>query len=93
MPSSLLIVLHLILIYNSISTSPHEVESILKSLLLDKTSGPDEINNCILKALATPLSLSDLFNFFLASGKVFSIWKETTVTPIFKKKDPTVVSN
>ena len=58
---------------NSISTVPHEVESILKSLQLGKASGPDEINNRILKSLATPLSLSDLFDFFLSSGKVFSI--------------------
>ena len=34
---------------NSISTSPHEVESILKSLQLGKASGPDEISYHILK--------------------------------------------
>ena len=80
---------------NSISTSPHEVESILKSLQLGKASGPDEISNHILKKLATPLSgpLSNLFNFSLATGKVPLIWKEANVTPIFKKDDPSVVSN
>ena len=73
---------------NSISTSPHEVESILKSLQLGKASGPDEISNHILKKLATPLSspLSNLFNFSLATGKVPLLWKEANVTPIFKKK-------
>ena len=58
---------------NSISTSPHEVESILKSLQLGKASRPDEISNHILKnKLATPLSrpLGNLFNFSLATGKV-----------------------
>ena len=40
---------------NFITTSPHEVESILKSLQLGKASGPDEISNHILKRLATPL--------------------------------------
>lgn len=57
---------------SSISTSPTEVESILKSLQLGKATGPDAINNCILKELATSLSfpLSDLFNFSLATGKV-----------------------
>ena len=47
---------------NSISASP-VVESILKSLQLGKATGPDAINNRVLKELATPLSLplSDLF--------------------------------
>ena len=80
---------------NFISTSPPEVESILKSLQLGKATGPDAINNRILKELATPLSLplSDLFNFSLAIGKVPLMWKEANVTPIFKKEDPSVVSN
>ena len=70
---------------NSISTSPHEVESILKSLQLRKASGPDEISNHILKKLATFLSrpLSNLFNFSLATDKVPFLWKEANVTPIF----------
>ena len=36
---------------NFISTSPYEVESILKSLQLGKASGPDKISNHILKKL------------------------------------------
>ena len=80
---------------NSISTSPSDVASTLKSLQLGKATGPDAINNRILKELATPLSfpLSDLFNFSLATGKVPQMWKEANVTPIFKKEDPSVVSN
>ena len=56
---------------NSISTSPSEVASTLKSLQLGKATGPDAINNGILKELATPLSfpLSDLFKFSLALAK------------------------
>ena len=44
----------------------------LKSLQLGKATGPDAINNRVLKELAKPLSfpLSDLFNFSLTSGKV-----------------------
>ena len=55
-----------------LSTSPFEVETVLKSLQLDKATGPDTINNRVLKELAQPLSfpLSDLFNFSLTSGKV-----------------------
>ena len=78
-----------------LSTSPFEVETMLKSLQLGKATGPDAINNRVLKELAKPLSfpLSDLFNFSLTSGKVPLIWKEANVTPIFKKDDPSVVSN
>ena len=84
--------------FNSISISPHEVESILKSLQLGKASEPDEISNHTLKKkLATPLSrpLSNLFNFSLAAGKVPFLWKKANLTPIFflKKDDPSVVSN
>ena len=43
---------------NSISTSPHEVESILKSLQLGKASEPDEISNHILKKTSYPSVLS-----------------------------------
>ena len=80
---------------NSISTSPLEVESILKSLQLGKATGSDAINNRILRELASPLSLplSDLFNYSLSTGKVPLIWKEANVTPIFKKDDPSAVSN
>ena len=47
------------------------------------------------KKLASLLSrpLSNLFNFSLATGKVPLLWKEANVTPIFKKDDPSVVSN
>ena len=53
------------------------------------------INNRVIKKLAQPLSfpLSNLFNFSLTSGKVPLKWKEANVTPIFKKDDPSVVSN
>ena len=80
---------------NLLSTSPFEVETMLKSLQLGKATGPDAINNRVLKELAKPLSfpLSDLFNFSLTSGKVPLMWKEANVTPIFKKDDPSVVSN
>ena len=80
---------------NFLSSSPFKVETMLKSLQLGKATGPDAINNRVLKELAKPLSfpLSDLFNFSLTSGKVPLIWKVAIVTPIFKKDDPSVVSN
>ena len=80
---------------NFLSTSPFEVDTVLKSLQLGKATGTDAINNRVLKELAQPLSfpLSDLFKFSLTSCKVLLIWKEANVTPIFKKDDPSAVSN
>ena len=37
--------------------------------------------------------LTDLFNFSLSTGKVPSLWKQVNVTPVFKKNDPSDVSN
>ena len=82
-------------VLNQVVTTPQEVELILKSLKLGKAAGPDAVNNRILKELALPLSvpLADLFNLSLCKGKVPNIWKEANVTPIFKKDDPSMISN
>ena len=79
----------------SISISSLEVEDILKTLKTGKAAGPDSIDNRLLKKLARPLSapLTDLFNFSLFKGKVRNLWKQANVTPVFKKNDPTDVSN
>ena len=57
---------------NSISITTNEVESVLKALQTGKASGPDAINNRILKELAKPLSfpLSDFFNTSFIKGQV-----------------------
>ena len=49
----------------------------------------------MLKELVQPLSfpLTDLFNYSLTQGKVPDLWKQANVTPIYKKDDPSVVSN
>ena len=68
-------------------TSPDEVKSVLETLKIGKASGPDYINNYMLKMCAAELSepLSKLFNFSLSQSKVSKVWKEANVTPIFKK--------
>ena len=78
-----------------ISILPTEIESTLSALKTGKAAGPDSVNNIILKELAQPLSspLSDLFNYSLARGKVPAAWKQANVTPIFKKDDPSDVTN
>ena len=69
-----------------------EVESVLKTLLNGKLTGPDEINNCILKELAHELSspLCSLFNHSLSLGFVSDRWKEAHVCPIPKGGDRSV---
>ena len=86
---------HLEITLNSISITANEVESVLKALQTGKASGPDAINNRILKELAKPLSfpLSDLFNASLIKGKVPALWKQANVTPIHKKNDPSEITN
>ena len=78
-----------------VSILPTEVESTLRALKTGKAAGPDSVNNIILKELAQPLSspMSDLFNYSLASGKVPASWKQANVTPIFKKDNPSDVTN
>ena len=76
---------------DSVITTPQEVESTLKSLPLGKASGPDLINNQLLKDNLLPLS--NLFNFSLNHGLVPKIWKQANVSPIHKKNYPLDVSN
>ena len=80
---------------NRISITPAEVNSVLQTLKLGKSSGPDTINNRILKELATPLSqpLCDLFNSSLIQCVCPNTWKEANVSPLFKKDDPSLTIN
>ena len=81
---------------DSIIVTPEEIRDTLKSLPIGKAAGPDLdlINNRLIKELAQRLALplSDLFDFSLSSGSVPHIWKQG-VTPIYKKNDPSDVSN
>ena len=72
-----------------------EVESVLKALPISKATGPDGINNCILRELTHELSspLCSLFNQSLILGIVRDIWKKAHVCPIPKGGDGTAVSN
>ena len=78
-----------------IMTSPDEVKSVLETLKIGNASGPDYINNYVLKMCAAELSepLSKLFNYSLSQSKVPKIWKEANVTPVFKKDDPSDYRN
>ena len=71
---------------NSISISQDEVKSVLQSLKLGESSGPDNINNKILKELSFQLSksLCDLLNFSLTKGICPDTWKEANSSPVYK---------
>ena len=88
-----LLSLHLFLEIDS-HWNQYTLEKTLNSLSVGKATGPDGINNRLLKQLSKPLSnpLSDLFNFSLAHGKVPTTWKEANITPILKKNDPSEIS-
>ena len=80
---------------SSIILSPIEVKSVLKSLATGKASGPNGLNNRILKELATEISvpLCNLFNLSLQEGIVPDSYKEGNVCSILKKDDPSQPSN
>ena len=80
---------------NSIILTTDDVKIVLKSLPLSKASGPDGVNNRVLKELADVLSLPlcDLFNQSLSIGEFPEQWKRSHVTPIPKSGDLSLVSN
>lgn len=70
---------------NSKGNSQDEVKSVLQSLNLGNSSGPDNINNIILKELSLQLSkpLCYSFKFSLTKGVCPDTWKEANVSPVF----------
>ena len=75
-----------------IIVTPAEVQIILKSLPVGKATGPDEINNVILReVLASPLAC--LFNQSLYQGTVPDIWKIAHVCPVPKGGESSLLSN
>ena len=73
---------------SSIVLTPNEVQLVLKSLPTGKASGPNGINNRILKELAMEISLPlcTLFNLSLQTGIVPESYKEGNVCSIFKER-------
>ena len=67
----------------------------IKSLPVGKATGPDGIDNRILKEAVQQLCkpLSDIFNLSLRSCTVPSSWKIANVCAVFKKGDRSLPSN
>ena len=72
---------------DSIVLSPPEVESVIKTLATGKASGPDGLNNRVLKELANGISepFCSLLNYSLRTGSFPRPWKEANVSPVPKK--------
>ena len=83
------------LVERCLSFLPDEVKLILKSLPVEKATGPDGLSNCILSVLADELSIPvcALFNQSLQHRTVPVCFKETHVCPRLKDDDPPVPSN
>ena len=71
----------------NVQITEHEITAALKTLKLGKATGPDNINNRVLKELLEQLAnpLSKLFNKSISSGKLPSQWKFAHVCAIHKK--------
>ena len=80
---------------DSIILNSIEVESVLKSLASGKASGPNGLNNRILKELSKELAepLCNFFNFSLDKGVLPSSYNEANVCPIHKKDKRSLVNN
>ena len=74
-------------ILHTITTSPAEVESLLKQLNTKKSPGHDGIPTRLLKGAAAELapSLAVLYNLSFQTGDIPQDWKDATVSPIHKK--------
>ena len=71
---------------DSIHLEIEKISSILKSLQVGKTCGPDMINYQILRKIADSVSpiLTDLFNTSLSFAHVPDIWKKSNISPVYK---------
>ena len=80
---------------DSITITPAEVLDVLRTLRLGKASGPDGINNHILREVALQISnpLSLIYNQSLNTSIFPSSWKISNVCPIFKSGDSAITSN
>ena len=77
------------------TTSPAEVESLLKQLNTKKSPGHDGIPTRLLKEAAAELapSLAVLYNLSFQTGDIPQDWKDATASPIHKKGAKTSPTN
>ena len=80
---------------DNIIFSQLEVESVLKTLVTGKASGPNGLSNRILRELSSELSIPfcSLFNQSLRTGTFPATYKEANVCPVPKTGDMSIISN
>ena len=80
---------------DNITLSELEVESVIKTLVIGKASGPNGLSNRILRELSSELAIPfcALFHQSLRSGTFPGLYKEANVCPVPKKGDLSIVSN
>ena len=83
-------------ILHSVNVTSDQIEALIKSLNLNKASGPDLINHKMLKGAAKAVSkpLTILFNRSLGESILPDSWKIANVIPIFKiglASDPPII--
>ena len=80
---------------SNIFIEEQEISDIITILPVNKAIGPDCISHKMLKStkssIVKPLKL--LFNRSLSENMFPSVWKIAHVIPLFKKDDPSLVSN
>ena len=79
----------------NIVLTPSEMELVLETLSIGKTSGPNGLNNRIIRALSHEFSypFCSLFNQSLQTGVVPTSYKEANVCPVPKKRELSMMSN
>jgi len=72
-----------------------DVHKALKALVINKSPGPESVENIYLKMAADIIStpLTYLLNLSIDTGVIPEIWKSAFVTPLFKGGDPKIVNN
>ena len=82
-------------ILNSVNVTSDQIEALIKSLNLNKASGPDLIRHKVLKGAAKAVSkpLTILFNRSLDESIFPDTWKIANVIPIYKKGLASAPSN
>ena len=74
-------------IISELNVSEEKVNELLKSVNVNKSTGPDNLHPRLLKELANSLTspITVLFNYTLTHGVLPKDWKLGQVSPIYKK--------
>ena len=75
--------------------SASDIETLLRKLSVDSSSGPDEVPTRILKECASALAapIAELLQIIIDSGTWPRVWAEHWIFPLFKRKANFLASN